>query len=447
MGKLLLAISHPDRLYRAWQTVQAQVRRTVWPQLAAERDQIDRAPLRALRTIQRQLRAGTYRFSPKLGYAKARSGGSRRGIAVPCVRDRIVQRCILNALYSSDPELKACLGGLPSLLQVPTSFAGTPGRGVPEAVALVYRTIRNGARAVAYSDVKEFFPHVPRAEVIELLRSHITDTAFLNLFESSLETEIVNYSDIEEWASLFPLNDVGVPQGSLLSVVVANLSLRHFDQRLNQHGLTTVRYLDDFAILAPDVSAAYAGFQAAQAELARLGMTCYAPGDGSQKAFLGPVEAGFDFLGCRVHPDGVAPARKAQRKLLAEVVALLKSGKSQVRGFQSNSTRRRMQEAYAQTLVQIDRKVRGWGDAYRFVSNRVVFSQLDTKISRAIDRFEGWYRRRLIEAGPPERRRMQGVALLADTSPNKVLQSSRDLSPKEDLLARSETTATDAEIR
>ena len=38
-------------------------------------------------------------------------------------------------------------------------------------------------------------------------------------------------------------------------------------------------------------------------------MTCYQPDDGSQKAFLGSVAGGFDFLGCRVHPDGVSPAR------------------------------------------------------------------------------------------------------------------------------------------
>ena len=94
--------------------------------------------------------SGSIEFSPKWGYAKRKSGGSRRGITVHGVADRIVQRSILNVLYTRRPALRKHLGEIPALLDVSTSFAGTPGRGVPEAVAAAVAACpARGARAFA----------------------------------------------------------------------------------------------------------------------------------------------------------------------------------------------------------------------------------------------------------------------------------------------------------
>jgi hypothetical protein len=312
------------------------------------------------------------------------------------------------------------LGNIPQTLQTPTSFAGTPGRGVPEAIALIHKTIRAGARAFAYSDMKDFFPCVPRNDVLQYLKSNIDDEGFLDLFDAALETEIANRADVEQWLALFPIYEIGVAQGSLLSSLVGNLSLRDFDVRLNDDQLTTVRYLDDFVVLGPSLAAVTDGFRRAQQELARLGMTCYAPDDGSQKAFLGATDDGFDFLGCHVHSDGVSPARRARRKLLRDIALAMARGKAQMREFRSAQACRRTEAAYAQTLVHIDRKVRGWGDAYGFVSNRLPFSQTDATIDRMLAEFDDWFRRNHHPAEARARRRLLGVALLSDTPPQEL---------------------------
>ena len=341
MGKLALATSHLDNLFHAWRNVRTQVQRSSWPQLSAELGAIDAEPLRALRAIHRQLRRNSYQFSPKWGYAKRKSGGSRRGITVPCLTDRIVQRSILNVIHTRDPELQKLLGEIPKTLNTPTSFAGVPDRGVPEAVALALRLVRGGARAFALSDMKDFFPRVPRSEVVAYLQDQVDDLEFVDLFRAALETEIQNQDSIAEWLDLFPITEIGVAQGSLLSVLVGNLALRHFDERLNQDRLTTIRYLDDFAIFGPDPDAVAVGFRDAQDELAKLGMTCYEPDDGSQKAFRGLVADGFDFLGCRIHPDGVSPARRARRKLLREIALILREARSQICNLVADGSRRR----------------------------------------------------------------------------------------------------------
>jgi RNA-directed DNA polymerase len=417
MGKLTLAVSHLDNLFHAWRAVRAQVQRSTWPQIAAELAEIDAAPIQTLRAIHRRLRQGEYRFSPKWGYAKRKSGGSRRGITVHGVSDRIVQRSILNVLSTCDPSLRAHLGEIPAIIDTPTSFAGTPGRGVPEAIALSVKAVRNGARACALSDVKDFFPRVPRREVVDLIRANVKDAEFADLFEVALKTEILNRDDILQWLNLFPLSEIGVAQGSLLSVLVGNLSLHRFDVELNKGGFTTVRYLDDFAIFGPSLDAVSAEFHHAQDELAKLGMTCYAPDDGSQKGFKGLTADGFDFLGCRVHPDGVSPSRAAKRRLVSEVALTIRDAKARMRAAAADHFRRRAEPMYTQTLVRIDKKVRGWGDAYRFVTNRVAFSQLDAVLDRMLAEFRRWYSRYYSEADPRTGRRLSGVALLCDTPP------------------------------
>ncbi len=198
------------------------------------------------------------------------------------------------------------------------------------------------------------------------------------------------------------------------------MRLRDFDRCLNRGELTTVRYLDDFIILGKSAEVVAAGFQTAQEELAKLGMTCYEPNDGSQKAFLGLVANGFDFLGCRIHPDGVSPGRRARRKLLGEIAREISEAKSLIREFSQPEARRRAERAYVQTLASIDNKIRGWGDAYRFVSNRVTFSQIDGQIDEQVDRFQRWFLRHYVEADARTKRRITGVALLGDTPPGPL---------------------------
>ena len=421
MGKVALAVSSLENLFRAWRDVRSHVSRTSWQHITSEVNDIDAFPFHALNSIQAELQNTTYRFSPKYGYTKRKSGGSRRGITVHSVRDRIVQRAILNVLYTSDAGLKKHLGSIPTVLNQPRSFAGIPGRGVPEAIASIVSIIREGVHAYAYSDMKDFFPCIPRNDVVEFIGSNVNDDEFVNLFRQALDTELSNANDLGAMLDLFPGPEIGVAQGSLLSVLAGNIVMRHFDDMLNTKEIAMIRYLDDFIIMAGEVKSAENAFGIARAELARLGMDCYAPYDGSQKAFIGLVTDGFDFLGCRIHPDGVSPSSKNRRKFLRDIKAIIAEAKKEIRAFKGDDERRRRTEhAYIQTLNLIDRKIRGWGDAYQFVSNRVTFSQMDDMIDEMLSDFRLWFARQTKGANLRVRRRMSGLALLADTPPQAL---------------------------
>lgn len=417
MGRLFDAVCNLDHLHRAWRSVRALVRRSSWPQLTTELGQIEDSPLATLRRIQRELRAGDYRFAEKWGYTKRKSGGSRRGITVHCVRDRIVQRALLGIFQSREARLRAELGEIPSILDCATSFAGRPGRGVPDAVRAVAKQIRAGARFVALSDVKDFFPCVPRDDVVTLVRANTADLRFASLFEAALVTELSNADSLTRWLDLFPLGERGVAQGSLLSVLAGNLALRHFDQRLNVPPVTTIRYLDDFAILGTTAQGVHQGFATAQGELAGLGMSCYAPEDGSQKAWLVPVERGFDFLGCRIHRDGISPSRRARRQLLDAVARALSWGVQESDSPGRNHSGGLTRQGYLQVLAQVDRQIRGWGNAFRFITNRAAFAQLDREIDELLAGYRARFQRQARRLAPSERRRREGITLLGDIPP------------------------------
>ncbi|HEU0087524.1 MAG TPA: CRISPR-associated endonuclease Cas1 [Pseudonocardiaceae bacterium] len=85
---------------------------------------------------------------------------------------------------------------------------------------------------------------------------------------------------------------IGLPQGSPLSPILANLVLEHLDERLRRAGYPVVRYSDDIAILATSRDDALeAGRVAAQA-LEEIGMTL-----GQDKTEAMSFEDGFCFLG------------------------------------------------------------------------------------------------------------------------------------------------------
>jgi hypothetical protein len=432
MGPLFTPFCALEHLHRSWRLVRRPLLQTAWPELRDELAAFDRHPIAHLERLRDELRLGTFHFHPRLAYVKRKSGGSRRGVTVPGVADRVVQRALLGVLQTRDPRLRGHLGQLTTVLDCPNSFAGNVGRGVPEAIAAVRHTLRTTGQFAATSDVKDFFPHIPRAEVGDFLRQEVADPRLVDLLCRGMETELANPAEVQPWLDLFPLGPAGVAQGSLLSVLAGNIALRGFDRRLNAGGLVTLRYLDDFVILGPTAELVEQGFQIACEELAGLGMTCYAPGDGSGKSVLLPAGRGFDFLGCRVHPRGVAPSRRSRRQLLDRLDRQLARARAELARWTAGDTRRGTEAGHVQWLARIDQLIRGWGAAFAFVSNRASLAQLDREIDRRLAAFDAWSRQQLPSASPRQRRRLRGIALLGDTPPRSMAPAEVERLPESD---------------
>lgn len=355
------------------------------------------------------------------GVLKRRPGKKPRPIVVSPVTNRIVQRAILETLQSDARAIKKRLGDVPSVLSTPTYVGGIRGRGSQDAVRLIRQAIDDGATHFVRSDICDFFTRVPTGDLLDHMRQETKDDEFVDLVRDGLKVELANANDpsVRLWLSLFPDGDVGVPQGSSLSAFCANYVLREFDQRLNGRGVTTVRYIDDFVILGPSESAVTSAWTTGETLLKSMRLEVHSPTPGGAKASLGKVSDGFDFLSYRFHHDHTGVAASAKSAFREAVRGVLSAGRKAIE--KEANLPRRASPMYCQTLDAVDRRIRGWGDAFREADNRVEFSQLDEWASQQIDRFHAWYFKFISNKSADERRRVCGVALLKDTPPPFLL--------------------------
>ena len=307
------------------------------------------------------------------------------------------------------------LGDIPRALRTSTSVGGIPKRGVAYGIEIINEAIKSGAIYYLRSDIRDFFTKVPKARITGFVREQTKDEEFTILFEQAIATELDNADEVKDYLYLFPLEDIGVPQGSSLSAFAGNVVLQNFDAQLNGRNITTVRYIDDFVILGPSEQAVKKAFSSATSVLGGLGMTAYSPKEDADKSRCGRIAEGFEFLGCSVRTNGVAPSKKARMNLLDDIRHTLNAGIHAVETYASTGETRRAGEAFGQTICRVDRKIRGWGDAFSFSTDRLPFDQMDRAIDHLLLEFKGRANQAIRKAAQDGKRRALGVALLKDT--------------------------------
>ena len=197
-----------------------------------------------------------------------------RQLLVPTVRDRVAQTAVARRLMSSfeDEFLDA-------------SYAYRPGRGVDRAVARIIQLRNRGYTTVVRADVSSYFDLVPHAGVETSLAEEKLPEWQRDLIHLWLRCEV--------WDGhlLRPLRK-GLPQGSPLSPVLANLFLHEFDVALTKLDCHLIRYADDLLLLCDGLEQARASL-----ELAREWMAAHQLSLNSGKTHITDFKMGFTFLG------------------------------------------------------------------------------------------------------------------------------------------------------
>jgi RNA-directed DNA polymerase len=375
---------------------------------------------RAVSQLQTSLRDATFKFESQKGILKKRKSEpgeppkDPRPIVVAPAKNRIVQRAILNICQSEDRAVRKKLGQLVEVVGRTTSVGGLPDRGVPDAVLLIKAAMNSGATWYVRSDLKNFFQAVPKDRVRKFLDRNVRAPRFNDLFMEALATELSNEDEVRDLMRLFPTGTVGVPQGSALSALCANIVLSEFDSEFNKRGIVTIRYLDDFVMLGKGKRATEAAFRSAEKLLAKGGFQCHDPFlKSSDKASAGAVSDGFSFLSFQISPGKFFPTRAARNDFVDDLKTAIAVAKSEIQA--SGSEARRAEPRYVQALALIDRKIRGWGDAFRPTTDRLIFEQLDGKIHVEIENFKSWFAAHSEKLDAHQRRRAFGIALLSDT--------------------------------
>ncbi|MFH1060654.1 MAG: group II intron reverse transcriptase/maturase [Pseudomonadota bacterium] len=265
MKNLFAQMTSPEALLQAWEKVRAN-------QGAAGGDgqtiaSFDRNLTPNLDKLRASLLEGSYRPGPLRRVDIPKKSGGLRTLAIPPVRDRVAQTAMTQALTPIlEPEMEDC------------SFAYRPGRSVAMAVHRVSRHYREGFRWVVDGDIDDYFDSVPHDRLLALLGKYCTDARVLDL--------------VALWLRAHCQQGRGLPQGSPLSPLLANLYLDEVDEAIAGFGVRLVRFADDFVVLCKGRQKAGQALERIAELLRERGLTLH-----PEKTRLVSFDQGFKFLG------------------------------------------------------------------------------------------------------------------------------------------------------
>ena len=202
------------------------------------------------------------------------------------------QFCMTAALLVLEPIFEADLP--------PEQYAYRPGRSAQQAVIDVEALVFRGHPEVVDADVTDYFGSIPHAELLKSVARRIVDRRVLHLIKMWLECPVDETDDRGRTRRTTEARDkrCGIPQGSPISPLLANLYMRWFVLGWKMLGLERslgsriVTYADDLVILCRKGKAAEA-LQRLCEIMGKLKLTV-----NEEKTRICPVPSGkFDFLG------------------------------------------------------------------------------------------------------------------------------------------------------
>jgi group II intron reverse transcriptase/maturase len=251
--------------------------------------------------------------------------GTKRGLAVPCVEDRVVHAAVAEVLYAVFEDEFG-----------PDCYAYVKGRNAQDAVERVDRAARAGREWMVETDIKKFFDTIDRRRLMDKLAVRIADGSFLRLVSSIVRSGVLG-EDRGEGAA-------GVPQGSPLSPLLANIFLAEFDRKVGRRHIL-VRYADDVVVLCATEEEAKKAREEMEAALNDEGLSIK-----PEKTRVTRFDHGVDFLGYSISQRGLEPSTKSVERYQEKVRAL---------------TRRHDTRPLEEVVQRIMPVVRGWTSYFR----------------------------------------------------------------------------------
>jgi len=296
------------------------------------------------RNISRRVLNGSYQFYPLREVEVPKPSGGVRILSVASIRDALVQRQLYAALYNSAEALFS----RPELDKV--SFAYRCGKSAPYAAHCIWESFRRDGYGYAFdADIRKFFDNLNHDRLMSLVDAWVGRATIAGtLLWRYVRTDRVPYDSYPHdaaWEKYFMSHKPqrvqclkGVPQGGVLSGLLANLYLHEFDcwvveELVQQFDVRYYRYADDFVMLTRSKEDAFALYEPVDAKLWKLHLELHPWDAVPQKTKVSDIAegelvfVGFQFMSdrVRVKPDNVGRFRDRFLKALAKESSLKSS--------------------------------------------------------------------------------------------------------------------------
>lgn len=301
-----------------------------------------------------------------------KADGKQRPLGIPAVKDRIVQtatKILLEPIFEAD--FFDC------------SYGFRPNKSAHQALEEIRLWTNRGYKVVLDADISGYFDNINHEKLLQFVHERISDRKILKLIHKWLKCGVVGELD---------KNEVGTPQGGVISPLLANIYLHEFDKfwlgqtRINGK---LIRYADDFVILFATKEDAELGLKLVKSQLMRLNLKL----NEKKTKIVDLNREGFDFLGF-YHNRMMSLKYKKKFTYRCPSTKAMNSIRKKIRD--KIGSRAVLKLSTEEVIKCINPLLCGWMNYFKYGNSAKKFIQIDSYVK---ERLNLWWKKKHRERG------------------------------------------------